>query len=63
MIIKSLVRYKMSENKSVSTHIISYIERLGKLGCQLDRQLVMNLVLDSLSHLNFLISSYMTWLE
>jgi hypothetical protein len=33
MITKSLVRYKMSENESVSAHIMSYIERLGKLGC------------------------------
>jgi hypothetical protein len=47
-IIRSLVRYKMSDNESISVHIMSYIERLGKLGCQLDMQLITDFVLDSL---------------
>jgi hypothetical protein len=49
MITKSLVRCKMNKNEFVSAHIMSYIERLRKLGCQLDRQQVTNLILDSLS--------------
>jgi hypothetical protein len=39
----------MSENKLISTHIMSYIEQLEKLECQLDMHLVTDLVLDSLS--------------